>query len=428
MTLVFVLRKPVQSENVALSDLIELSRLSSAESRDNQRLALLTGFSASDIFVTQFAKDLEIPFRSIWTQPANLAVGSDATILAVGLVLASASMTSAKVYDCNSDTWIRLRSAGTIGKVPDLMAQLTSAYGKQDASACSRTIFQLRESSTQSNSALGSFLRELLDPSARFFRAFIRLTTAIPTSQEITGERLSEVSTLRALNLHGEILELRASTKLLADSDLFFEAAREAVSFFNVGVRCLNDLAARSGTRVYEAVKVILSWASVYCISASKACAERNDIHAGLLHVFRALEFYVLAHLWQANRLRMERSHFSIGARRLFGFKEVWEEFQRCWPGTPPSKILAQLEELREQRNYSFLTHGFLAASSDQLSMGRGAVKAAIEFWESQRQDPLIEGPLSRFLQGERWRGDLGQMLAVRTLENAGYVRMPDPP
>jgi hypothetical protein len=425
MALVFVLRKPDQPERVSLNDLIELGRLYSADFRDAQRFAVITGLAPSDDFVAQFAQQLEIPIPAVWVQRDHLAISPDTTNLAVALVLASASVTSASVYDCNSDRSTRLRSFGAIGQVANLLGQLTREYGRQESVGCERTVNQLREASTHSNSVLGSFFRELVDPTARFFRSYNRLMMAIPSSKKHPSKRLSVGSSLEALNLQELVLELRASTKLLADSSMFFNGAREAVSFFNVGVRCLNDLGSTSPTRVDHAIKVFLSWASVYCIAASKACAEREDIHAGLLHAFRGLEFYVLAHLWQSNRLEMERGHFSIDSRRLFGFKEIWEEFQICWPGTPAEKVVKQLERLREQRNLNFLTHGFLAASLDELSMARGAVKAAIAYWESKRSDPLIVGPLFGFFEGERWGDDLGQTLAVRTLENAGYSRIP---
>jgi len=65
----------------------------------------------------------------------------------------------------------------------------------------------------------------------------------------------------------------------------------------------------------------------------------------------------------------------------------------------------------------NFLTHGFSSPTKKVVESARSTVKGAINVWESDYPQKLVEGPIEEFFEGEKWSGDLGTRVARYVLE-----------
>ena len=278
----------------------------------------------------------------------------------------------------------------------------------------SSSLTKIRQESKDFDSQLGTQLRDYLDPLATFASRLSKAIESLP-SRDIDWNRFQNVErSIKALDLNIYVQSITESLKLIDPELRNLDFIKVCSKFFALGVRAVESVQARDQTTRNEGMKVLLSWLAAYSYAASRNAEQQKRYNDSLLLAFRALEFYILSYLWRLNRLALKSGDIYLNDAKIFGFNPIWEAYRRVISYELPNDVEKDIRFFRDHRNMNILTHGFANPHAEVARAARKAAKSIISMNENNLPNPLFEGILKEFHQGEKWSGNLGSKISEK--------------
>ena len=404
---------------VSLDELLELLSLQTTDTKFDEVWVTVFCRRLTPRTRDKICESLHVPGQHLLCFPRPLDAKSGSRLIASAIAFLGGHQTVV-LYDGNSDlpfgrlvphsTNLNLHENGVFG----YLNQLDDFHRRDRFSDIVTCLDRLLSGLEGERSSPGRALQQLLRPITRFIRTLNALLLYPPRCDCSPNEGLYDSLSLvdfstdvdRLSKIHGELSQGFAAIDFVEPS----------ANFFRYGSRALGVLRTAHPSGFRDVFPNVLSWWYAYHLATSKELSNLGHFSSALLHLTRAFEAYVLAHLWRLGQIEVrglfQRLYLSDGT--MPGLDTLQRALERTVPQSGMELLYADLERLRQHRNGNLLVHGFHLPNEDTVRRARVTVKGIVSCAEAQlpRGVEILRGIIGAFSKGENRRGDMGRVIA----------------
>ena len=332
------------------------------------------------------------------------------------------------IFDCNEAEYVSDVAIGDHSTSATLLyyglRDLDQAHLGRRLSECISLLDGTAKTAEMYDSDIGRGVQRIVRPLRRYLVTYVGLLLHLGRTSRM-GRTSRGLRALANIDLRRHVERLRGISTEVDDELLRVDFLRNSLAFFSHGNRCFQALRSRDRHPTRDAVHKVLVWFSAYLLAASKEEANSDRGNTALLLAFRALEVFLLAYLWDTRVVTVGSfGGFVVNGEENPGLRTLWKAYLDLAPEWFSGPLRHSVDALRRERNGNILTHGFGRSDSESIAEARSNVKRVMRHWENTyvRGAGFEHGPVSSFLKGERWSGNLGQSISNVLIRQFSFV------
>ncbi len=406
----------------SLDDILDIARLEAAQVKVDRQWLSIAARNLPKPLLTKICNRLEISSREISHSRKSYGFGDGALLVGnmLGFLHSDQIVT---ILDCSTAQIKRVSASmarDTSNTIWRGLVDLDHAYLRGDVPHCLAILESLIGDTRNRESEVARIVREVIGPVTRFMEELVHLLENFP--RPLTNfEPLQSVASNSELQLTSRAESLRKKSHMMDSKLLNLDLIAKSLAFFSHGSRCAYALQREGKKPLRDIVHKVLIWNCAYLLEVSKQISTQGYFDTALLLIFRSLELYALAFLWELkpSRLKLSESgQFSLDNKPNPRFVEVWDAFLEDAPTEYVNRVEREVDILRRRRNQNVLTHGFESIDQELVSQARTCVKGVLKHWDAQYHEGsgMKSGPVGDYVWGENSSGSLSMAIVQSIL------------